>query len=187
MIDVRGIRKHPAALALAALLLAGGASAQPNPPGPNPPGPNGPGKEPPPSRAREVGRKAGDIAMQPARDVGVSKTEIPPVLVKAHEDPYSLKGLNTCRQLADAVKELNVVLGPDFVVGTETKENRAARLAEAGGRTVINSLLPYRGLVREISGAAPAQRRLDAALDAGFARRGFLRGVHTTRKCRGLA
>jgi hypothetical protein len=38
-------------------------------------------------------------------------------------------------------------------------------------------------VVREISGAAAADRELAAATQAGFARRGFLRGVHQTRGC----
>ena len=54
-----------------------------------------------------------------------------------------------------------------------------------GPKTVVNAIIPFRGLVREISGAAPEQRRLNDAIDAGFARRGFLRGIATSRKCRG--
>ena len=64
-----------------------------------------------------------------------------------------------------------------FVAGAQTNENRASKIAEAGGKTIVNSLIPFRGLVREVSGAAPAQRRLNAAIDAGYARRGFLRGL----------
>ncbi len=55
--------------------------------------------------------------------------------------------------------------------GTETKENRAGKLAEAGGKAVINSIIPFRSLLREVTGAAPADRRLNAALDASYARR----------------
>jgi len=145
--------------------------------------------EPPPreqpDKVAETGKKAGEIVTQPARDVGVAKTGIPPILEQASDDPYSLSGLRTCRQLSAAVRELNEALGPDFAAGRNAeKENRAGRLAEAGGKTIINSFIPFRGLVREISGAAPAQRRLEAAITAGYARRGFLRGVHQTRKCR---
>jgi len=49
---------------------------------------------------------------------------------------------------------------------------------------VVNSLIPLRGLVREVSGAAPADRRLEAAIDAGLARRGYLRGLAVSRGCR---
>lgn len=129
-------------------------------------------------------KKAGDIASQPAKDVGVAKTEIPPLLVKAGEDPYSLSGINNCDQLAAAIRELNGVLGPDFAVGGRKKESKAGKLAEAGSASVINSLIPFRGIVREVSGAAPAQRRLNTAIDAGYARRGFLRGTYQARGCK---
>ena len=132
----------------------------------------------------EVRKKSVDIGTQPARDVGIMKREIPPILVKAQEHPYSLEGMKTCKQLAAEITDLNTVLGPDYVVGNEVKENRAGKLAEAGGKTVINSIIPFRGLVREVTGAAPADRRLNAALDAGSARRGFLRGVHAKQRCR---
>lgn len=132
----------------------------------------------------EVRKKSVDIGTQPVRDVGIMKREVPPILVKAQNDPYSLKGLKTCRQLAAEVTNLNAVLGDDYVVGNEVKESRVGKLAEAGGKTVVNTIIPFRGLVRELTGAAPADRRLNAALDAGYARRGFLRGVHAKQGCR---
>jgi hypothetical protein len=132
----------------------------------------------------EVRKKSVNIGTQPARDVGIMKRQVPPILVKAQNDPYSLKGLKTCKQLSGELTSLNEVLGADYVVGNEVKENRAGKLAEAGGKTVINSIIPFRGLVREVTGAAPADRRLNAALDAGYARRGFLRGVHARQGCK---
>jgi hypothetical protein len=140
--------------------------------------------DPDESWTTEARKKTVEIGTQPVRDVGVMKREIPPILVSARENPYSLKGLKTCKQLAAEVVNLNEVLGPDYVVGNEVKENRAGKLAEAGGKTVINAIIPFRGLVREVTGAAPADRRLNAALDAGYARRGFLRGVHVKQGCR---
>jgi len=127
--------------------------------------------------------RAGEIVSQPVRDVGVSKREIPAVLDKAAEDPYATAGLGRCRQIATEMKDLDEVLGPDYIAGSPTKENKAGKLAEAGGKTVVNALIPFRGLVREISGAAPAERRYNAALDAGLVRRGFLRGISYARKC----
>jgi len=128
-------------------------------------------------------KRGGEIVTQPARDVGAAPTKIPPVLLAAHDDPYGLTGLGSCRKLRQAIAELSDALGPDFTITTEKKENRVGKLAEAGGKTIVNAFIPFRGLVREISGAAPAQRRLNAAIDAGFARRGFLRGVAYARKC----
>lgn len=159
----------------AALLAASSASAQVKPPAkPEEPG----------GRWGEARKKAVDIGAQPVRDVGMSKREIPPILEKAFNDPYSLKGLKTCKALAAEVRALNEVLGPDYVVGADYKENRAGKLAEAGGKTLVNSIIPFRGLVREVTGAAPADRRLNAAVDAGLARRGFLRGAHLKQGCK---
>lgn len=137
-----------------------------------------------PGRWTDTRKRAVEIGSQPARDVSIMKRETPPILEKALNDPYTLKGLKTCTQLAGEVRALNEVLGPDYIVGNEIKESRAGKLAEAGGKTVINSIIPFRGLVREISGAAPAERHMNAAVDAGLARRGFLRGVHYKQGCK---
>lgn len=137
-----------------------------------------------PSRVEAIGRDAGRIAAQPAHDVGAVRREIPPVLVSAAANPYSMAGAANCTQIAASIRSLSSALGPDFVANAEQNEDRASRLAEAGGRAVVNTLIPFRGIVREISGAAPAQRRLNAAIDAGYARRGFLRGLHRARQCR---
>lgn len=140
--------------------------------------------EPGESWTTEARKKSVEIGTQPARDVGVMKRQIPPILEKAQQEPYSLQGLKTCKQLAAEVTELNTVLGSDYKVGNELKENKAGKLAEAGGKSVINAIIPFRGIVRELTGAAPSDRRMNAAVDAGLARRGFLRGVHANRKCR---
>lgn len=128
-------------------------------------------------------RKAGTIATQPARDIGIDKEEIPPVLLKAVENPYAAPPSRTCKGLTASLGELNAVLGEDFTVGAKANENRTGKIAEAVGKTIVNSLIPFRGLVREISGAAPQERRLQAAVTAGVARRGYLRGMAATRGC----
>ena len=74
------------------------------------------------------------------------------------------------------------MLGADFRPGNRPAKRSVAKI---GGTAVVNSLIPFRGVVREISGAAAADRRLQAATDAGIARRGFLRGVYQTRGCKG--
>ena len=128
--------------------------------------------------------KAGKIATQPARDVGIDKGEIPAVLLEAVENPYAPPPTRRCRDLNEAMGELNAVLGEDFAVGVAINENRTGKIAEAVGRTVVNSLIPFRGLVREISGAAPAERSLQAAVTVGIARRGYLRGLAEAKGCK---
>ncbi|WCT73358.1 hypothetical protein PQ455_17385 [Sphingomonas naphthae] len=131
--------------------------------------------------------QAGRIASQPAYDVGAAKRQIPPVLAAASAAPYGPKGTASCAQIAAGLKELNGALGPDYrPQNIAEKENRAGKFAQAGGKSVINSIIPFRGLVREATGAAPAQRRLEAAVDAGLARRGFLRGLQLARRCKAV-
>lgn len=132
-------------------------------------------------KQQSTAERAGDIAEQPAKDVGAVKTKIPPVLQRAAESPYSLTGLSKCARIADAFDELGEALGPDFVQGVDRKKSRKVKVT---GDTVAGLIVPFRGLVREVSGAASAQRELNAAVDAGFARRGFLRGVYQTRGCK---
>ena len=128
--------------------------------------------------------KAGEIATQPVRDVGINKRDIPEVLQRSADDPYAISTVRTCAQISSAMRELNEVLGPDYEPGRTTRENRVGRLAEAGGKTVVNAFIPFRGLVREVTGAAPAERRYNAALDAGLVRRGFLRGLAVAKGCK---
>ncbi|ETI63312.1 hypothetical protein C100_13485 [Sphingobium sp. C100] len=128
--------------------------------------------------------KAGKIATQPARDVGLDKDEIPLVLQRAVENPYATPSSRTCKGLNMGLGELDAVLGDDFTVGREANEDRTGKIAEAVGKTIVNSLIPFRGLVREISGAAPAERRLQAAVTAGVARRGYLRGLASAKGCK---
>lgn len=139
---------------------------------------------PPDSKAEATAEKAAKIATQPARDVGAVKPEIPEVLVQATVNPYDRRSTHSCRALAAEIAALNEHLGPDHLLMAGKDENKAGKLAEAGGKTIINTIIPFRGLVREMTGAAEAQRRFEDALDAGYSRRGFLRGVQTTRKCR---
>jgi hypothetical protein len=48
---------------------------------------------------------------------------------------------------------------------------------------VVSSLIPFRGLIRELSGANAQDRAIQAAIQAGLARRGFLKGVGAVRRC----
>ena len=155
-------------LLIVALSLAGTALAQ----------------EQEPKKEDKTLKKAGEIASQPARDVGIGKAKVPEVLAKAVEQPYAPATGKGCKGLIAAISELNDVLGADFGTSSSANENKFGKLAAAGGEAVVNTLIPFRGLVREVSGAAPADRRLDAAVNAGLARRGYLRGIAVTKGCK---
>jgi hypothetical protein len=136
-------------------------------------------------RAPESTRERAErIATEPARDVGVGRDRIPLVLEAARTNPYDLAGTRRCAGMTAILRDLDGVLGPDFDSGPARQGSRAGRIAEAGGRAVVNTIIPFRGVVRELSGSAEADRRMQAAVDAGLARRGFLRGLAQARGCR---
>jgi hypothetical protein len=129
--------------------------------------------------------EAGRIAVRPAQDIGVVKTKVPPLLAEVAEDPYSMNGAGSCAAIANSVRALSNVLGPDFGEDAPARGTKKGAIAKAGGTALVDSIIPFRGLVREVTGAASAERRVQLATFAGVARRGFLRGIYRTRGCRG--
>lgn len=124
---------------------------------------------------------AKDVVSTPATDLNLKKDEIPAILLAAEERPYTLSGLSTCRQLATAIGELDSVLGEDVdVPQTEGKRTTPGRVAQS----VVGSFIPFRGLIREVSGANSRDRALQAAILSGVARRSFLKGIGQGKGCR---
>jgi hypothetical protein len=141
--------------------------------------------EPPAAPPKEtVGSTMVDIATQPAQDVNIKKKAIPAVLVQAKEDPYSTANARNCAQISGAISSLTAVLGQDFDSKEEKARPNRGKQAASVGKAVVQSLIPFRGVIREISGAAGAQREYETAIDAGIARRGFLRGTARAKGCR---
>ena len=132
---------------------------------------------------QRLGDKVENVVRQPVRDVGLMRENPPEVLKDAQRAPYSLAGIKRCHDIRRAIGELDVVLGPDVDAVDEKGDALPERLAEAGAKSVVNSLIPFRGIVREATGAAEADRRFRMMVAAGMARRGFLKGIAKERKC----
>lgn len=123
-----------------------------------------------------------DVAKTPMSDLNVGRDgEIPPLLIKATAQPYALNGLGKCRQIAGAIQELDEVLGPDIDLPQAERDRISAGRV---GKWVVASFIPFRGLIREVSGANAQDRKVNAAIQAGLTRRGFLKGVGTSKGCR---
>lgn len=121
------------------------------------------------------------IARQPGRDIGLAKKDIPALLVAARANAYTLTGLRTCTQFRGAVAQLDAVLGPDIdAQPTKTGIN----LGNAANDAIWGTVIPFRGLIREATGAAGNDRRYLAATIAGYTRRGFLKGTAKAKGCR---
>ncbi len=121
-----------------------------------------------------------DVLATPAGDLNLRKGKIPALLDAAVADPYSLAGLKTCAQLSAAVVALDAILGPDRDIPADRAEKLSVgRVAQSA----VGSFIPFRGIIREVSGANGHQRKVEDAVEAGTARRSFLKGYGQARGC----
>jgi hypothetical protein len=124
---------------------------------------------------------AAEVARTPLRDLNIDARDIPEVLQQAARDPYSIAGMHSCNALVSEIARLDMVLGADYDIAEATGEKR---LSEGRiGQSIVGSIIPFRGIVREATGAARADRTLRAAYTAGMARRAFLKGWGLGRGC----
>jgi len=168
---------------MAALLLAGAAAAaQPAKPV-QPAAAPAPAATPAAEPAKPVTEReptATDVVATPVTDLGLRKGEIPAILQVAQADPYGLPLGARCPALAAEVRRLDAVLGEDIdIAQARSGKVSAGRVAQS----VVGSFIPFRGVIRELSGANEQQRKLQEAVYAGTARRAFLKGVGLQRGC----
>ena len=125
---------------------------------------------PEPGHDADVGRTFG----QPLRDLSVIREEAPPVLQRATVAPYDLARAADCPAITVELAALEAALGPDLspgpIAGGVSVDGLAADLI-AGAIS-----LPFRGIVRRVTGARARDQALKAAVLAGMVRRGFLKG-----------
>lgn len=140
---------------------------------------------PPGEKPQEAGSMVKDTITQPLSDINLKRRDIPDVLLAIRDDPYALDSIRTCKALIAEVQRLDEALGPDFdqvLADDKDQKRREAAKAVAGG--LIGSLIPFRALIREVSGANKSEEAFRAAIYAGVVRRGFLKGYGQHRRCK---
>ena len=121
-----------------------------------------------------------DVVATPVDDLNLRKGKIPALLEAAIADPYDLGGIKTCAQISLAIVELDGILGLD----RDIPQDRAEKLSVGRvAQSAVGSFIPFRGIIREVSGANSHQRKVDDAVEAGIARRSFLKGYGQARGC----
>lgn len=170
------MHKHQLALIIGTALLAAPLAAQDSRPDARES--TAPDKPAKPITDRDP--NAVDVVTTPVSDLNLRKGEIPPLLLAAQTNPYGLAGLRRCSDLAAEVRRFDAVLGEDIdVAEARSRKLNAGKVAQS----VIGSFIPFRGVIREISGANESERRVQYAIYAGSARRAFLKGVGLQRGC----
>jgi hypothetical protein len=126
-------------------------------------------------------------ATTPLSDLNLVNTPIPEVLRQAQRQPYAVPEAATCENLAAAVRSLDDVLGPDLDApppeGESGAADRGGKLAEEALQRAAEGVIPFRGWIRKLSGAERRSRRVEAAIEAGTARRAFLKGFAKASAC----
>lgn len=125
---------------------------------------------------------AREVGMTPLRDLNLDPRDVPPLLTSAAADPYATKGLAQCSAIVTEIAALDDVLGADYDIA-EANARRGrdnARIAQS----VVGAIIPFRGVLREVTGAADKDRELQAAYTGGMVRRAFLKGWGLGRGCR---
>ena len=136
--------------------------------------------QPPEEPIRNQSPDAEDVTMTPLRDLNLAKDPIPDLLLTAEQAPYDAARLKKCRDIAAAIGDLDAILGPDLDIMAEDDDRLSVgRIA----RSAVGSFMPFRSIVREVSGAADHQRDFERAIHAGSVRRGFLKGLGQQRGC----
>jgi hypothetical protein len=128
----------------------------------------------------------GNAASSPMHDLNVMRTKIPPILLQATADPYARPIPSTCAALAARVRELTEALGDDLDVpptAEESTRERSAGLGREALRAGAESLLPFRGFVRKLSGADAHDKIVLDAITSGDVRRAYLKGLGEARGC----
>ena len=121
-----------------------------------------------------------DVAMTPLSDLNLTRDPIPPILLWSRENPYANEGLDDCDNIRTGVADLDAVLGDD--ADTETEEER--RLTVTGvAQRAVGMFIPFRGIIREISGANAHEYQFRQAIAAGLMRRASLKGLGEARGC----
>lgn len=122
--------------------------------------------------------RVGDAIGEPFRDTGWTRENPPEVLIRAAAAPYALPSDTECSGVLNEIAALDLVLGPDLddPVGPEEESDLDASGLLSGAIGGVLGL-PYRSILRRLSGASGRERVLRDAIFAGMVRRAFLKGL----------
>jgi hypothetical protein len=113
-------------------------------------------------------------------DLGVAGRGTPALLKLIGLHAYALDADATCQSIAEGIAEIDAVLGPDIDLEAESDQGSMP------GRYAMNAVrgaIPYRWVLRLMTGADKRDRAYQAAVLTGVARRAFLKGVRKARSC----
>ena len=130
--------------------------------------------------------KAVEIVKQPLNDLNILQNDVAPVLQRTKAAPYAHAAGDNCQALDAEIQALDAALGPDFDLPGGKGASLSKKLTDATfnlAHSTVSSVIPYRGVVREVTGAEKRARNLNEALLAGTVRRAYLKGYGEMLGC----
>ena len=139
---------------------------------------------------------AWQAVQSPFEDIGIKKQTIPEKLQRIVDNPYSMPEEKSCQGVQEEIVELDLLLGPDVC----TPENQTGMADSVKGQYVEQgagfardqavgmvsskvNIIPFRGVVRRISGAEKHVKLVERSYQAGKLRRAFLKGLLISGGC----
>lgn len=117
----------------------------------------------------------------PVNDIGLDDIEIPEYLVSM-TNPYA-NTPSSCAAIKVDLAKLNDLLGSDLDIPEDEAVRREQKALNATSSTIGSVLIPFRGVVRAISGAASNERDARQAYERGLVRRAYIKGMARQMKC----
>lgn len=132
----------------------------------------------------------GDAALAPLEDFNLRKDEIPVVLAEI-EDPFAPLETVDCWTIKSEIGRLNGALGtPISPLADKPDDPLADQAADQAAKSVLGAvtsqardLIPYRNIVRKVSGADGHAKDVRKAFERGAKRRAYLLGMEQAMAC----
>ncbi|MEO1553009.1 MAG: hypothetical protein AAFR82_03675 [Pseudomonadota bacterium] len=131
----------------------------------------------------------GDAAMSPLEDVNLVRAKIPDEF-KDIRNPYAVDREVSCDKIAKEVTTLDGVLGRDWDIPPPDDKGLSDRAADGASTAFLDAVsssasgfIPYRGLVRTVTGANSHATKVRKAYERGSHRRTFLKGIGLMKGC----
>lgn len=131
--------------------------------------------------ARTPPRQVEGAINRPLTDLGIVRTTIPEALQAAGAAPYAATDPTNCPALSAEIARLDEVLGPDLDSKPAKSEGMASEILLGAFQSALD--LPYRGVLRRVTGAEKRDRARTAAVLAGMVRRAWLKGLARNANC----
>lgn len=130
-----------------------------------------------------------EAALTPLEDVNLKRKKIPEEF-KSIKNPYAVDPDISCKAIASEVNKLDALLGRDWDIPPPDKKGLSEQAADGASTAFLDTVassasgfIPYRGIVRTVTGANSHATKVRKAYERGSHRRTFLKAIGMMKGC----